>query len=108
MKTLKFAQGLVPLILAGDKTSTWRLFDDKDLEEGDELDFVNKETGGHFARAIATKVIERPMGKLKQEEIEGHEKYISNEEMYETFSRYYNQQISPDTIVKIIWFELAK
>lgn len=108
MKTLKFTQNLVPLILAGEKTSTWRLFDDKDLQTGDELEFLNKETGEHVAYATATKVIERPMGRLKKEEIEGHEKYASSDEMYATFSKYYDQPIGPDTTVKIIWFELRK
>lgn len=108
MKTLKFTQDLVPLILSGEKTSTWRLFDDKDLQTGDELEFLNKETGEHVAYATAVKVIERPMGKLKEEEIEGHEKYASSDEMYATFSRYYDQPIGPDTAVKIIWFKLKK
>lgn len=45
MKTLKFTLQLCEQILAGTKTSTWRLFDDKDLAVGNELQFVNKETG---------------------------------------------------------------
>ena len=45
MKTLKFASHLVQKILSGEKTSTWRLFDDKDLQVGDGLIFVNKDTG---------------------------------------------------------------
>jgi len=31
MKTLKFREKLSKLILSGKKTTTWRLFDDKDL-----------------------------------------------------------------------------
>jgi hypothetical protein len=31
MKTLKFYDNLIPLILSGEKTSTWRIFDDKNL-----------------------------------------------------------------------------
>lgn len=106
MKTLKFRANLVPLIISVEKTSTWRLFDDKDLQTGDELEFLNKETGEHVSYATATRVIERPMGMLKEEEIEGHEKYASSEEMYETFSKYYKEPIGPDTVVKIVWFEL--
>jgi len=34
MKTLKFAPDLCAQILAGTKTSTWRLFDDKNLMGG--------------------------------------------------------------------------
>ena len=108
MKTLKFRSNLVPLILSGEKTSTWRLFDDKDLQTGDELEFLNKETGEHVAYATALKVITRPMGKLKEEEVEGHEKYTSTEEMYATFYGYYNEPIGPETPVTIVWFELRK
>jgi hypothetical protein len=45
MKTLKFTTELCEQILCGVKTATWRLFDDKDLPVGDELQFINKETG---------------------------------------------------------------
>ncbi len=45
MKTLKFAPELCEQIITGTKTSTWRLFDDKDLTVGDELQFINKESG---------------------------------------------------------------
>jgi len=36
MKSLKFSAELVPLILSGEKTMTWRFWDDKDLDSGDE------------------------------------------------------------------------
>ena len=45
MKTLKFTPELCQQIMAGNKTSTWRLFDDKDLTVGDKLQFLSKETG---------------------------------------------------------------
>ena len=35
MKLVKFRDYLVPLVLSGEKDSTWRLFDDKGLSEGD-------------------------------------------------------------------------
>lgn len=34
-KTLKFTPELSAKILSGEKTSTWRLFDDKNLQKGD-------------------------------------------------------------------------
>jgi hypothetical protein len=40
-KTLKFREELCKLIMEGKKDSTWRLFDDKDLSVGDEVDLVN-------------------------------------------------------------------
>lgn len=54
MKTLKFTSQLVDEILAGNKTSTWRLFDDKDLKNGDKLIFINKDTGDQFGTATIT------------------------------------------------------
>lgn len=52
MKILKFKPNLVPLVLSGEKYSTWRFFDDKDLKEGDELQFMNSETDDVFSAAV--------------------------------------------------------
>ena len=64
MKTLKFAPNLVDKILSGQKTSTWRLFDDKDLQKGDELIFINKETGKEFGTATITSLKIKTLGSL--------------------------------------------
>ncbi len=50
MKTMKFRDYLVSKILDGSKTVTWRLFDDKDLQAGDELTFQNWNSGENFAK----------------------------------------------------------
>lgn len=42
MKRLKLDHELAKLVRQGEKTSTWRVFDDKDISEGDELEFVDK------------------------------------------------------------------
>jgi len=51
MKTVKFRDYLVPLVLSGGKTSTWRLFDDKDLSVGDEIEL--REFGADIGFAYA-------------------------------------------------------
>ena len=51
MKTLKFRHHLVKEILVGRKTTTWRLFDDKDLSVGDPLELLDWESGKKFAEA---------------------------------------------------------
>jgi len=33
MKTLKFSKNLIPSIVSGEKTITWRCLDDKDLKK---------------------------------------------------------------------------
>lgn len=108
MKTLKFMPHLVSMVLDGEKTSTWRLFDNKDLRVGGELVFVNKDTEEEFAKAVITKVREKKLKDVQDNDFEGHEKYESEEKMYETYRRYYGEKVNPDTLVKMIDFELIK
>lgn len=104
MKTLKFAPHLVEKILTGEKTSTWRLFDDKELTKGDELSFVNKETGEEFGRAVITGLHTKTLGTLTDEDWEGHERFPSEREMYTTYRGYYGDQVNQDSVVKILSF----
>ncbi|MDQ5943787.1 MAG: hypothetical protein QG675_555 [Patescibacteria group bacterium] len=106
MKALKFRKSLSKLVLDGTKKSTWRLFDDKDIKVGNSLELIVWETLQPFAKAVVTKVVEKPLAKLTEEDKEGHETFDSEREMYDTYSRYYNCSVGPETIIKIIWFEL--
>lgn len=107
-KRLRFAQDLVPLIPSGEKVSTWRLWDDKDLTVGDIVDFIEYGTDIHFATGKLTKVIEKPLGKLTEDHKQGHETISSDEEMYKTYTNYYGRTVDKNTLVKLIWFELIK
>lgn len=104
MKTLKFAPDLVRKILAGEKTSTWRLFDDKDLQVGDKLLFQNKETGASFGTAVISSLSRKTLGSLEDADWIGHERFSSEEEMYATYRKYYGDTVNPHTEVKIITF----
>lgn len=105
-KTLKFDTHLIPLILKGEKKSTWRIFDDKDLKNNDIVDFLDTSTKEKFATVRLTKVIEKPFSELNEEDWSGHEKYNSDKEMYEHYTKAYSTNIGPETKVKIIWFEI--
>lgn len=50
IKTLKFRYHLAEEILAGRKTVTWRLFDDKALEIGDKIQLLHWETERKICR----------------------------------------------------------
>lgn len=106
MKTLKFRENLSKLVLSGEKTTTWRIFDEKDISVGDELSLLVWQTQEEFAKAKVISVREVAFKDLKEEDLEGHEKFSSNQEMYETYSKYYNQPVTQETIVKIIKFKL--
>jgi len=106
MKTLKFASHLVPLVLSGEKTSTWRLFDDKDLNVGEKLNFINQETGVEFAKAEIISISEKKLGELKENDFIGHEKYEDQAEMISSYRKYYGNNVDLDTLVKMINFKL--
>lgn len=106
MKTLKFKEKLSKLILSGEKTTTWRLFDDKDLQVGDEVSFLVKETLEEFAKVRLIEVKENVFGNLTADDFDGHEKYSSSEEMYQIFSKFYQRDVDKNSPVKIIKFEL--
>ena len=105
---LKFRHHLVPLILDGNKTVTWRLFDDKDLKVGDKLEFIDCESLEKFAETEITKIRQKKLGKIEQGDYKGHEKFKSNEEMLETYKKYYGDKIGWNTVVKIIEFKLLR
>jgi hypothetical protein len=104
MKTLKFAPELCEQIIAGTKTSTWRLFDDKDLTVGDELQFINKESGICFGGGTITHLYTKTLGTLDEADWLGHERFASAQVMYETYRDFYGDRVKPDTEVKIIRF----
>jgi hypothetical protein len=106
MKTLKFREKLSQIILQGNKTTTWRLFDDKNLSAGDIVSFLVWETKLEFAQAKLITVRETTLGKLSDTDWDGHEKFKNNQEMYDTYSRYYQRPVDEHSPVKIIKFEL--
>ncbi|XLQ20346.1 MAG: ASCH domain-containing protein [Candidatus Moraniibacteriota bacterium] len=106
MKTLKFRQKLSELILVNKKTTTWRLFDNKNLSVDDEVVFVIWEDGQEFARIKILETNEVKFCDLTENDWEGHERYDSDEEMYQTFEKYYNCKVDKNSPVKIIKFEI--
>ena len=108
MKTLKFADNLVPLILSSEKTVTWRLFDDKDLQIGDELEFINKINRKKFAEAKIIALYEKRLADIEEGDYDGHEKYESNDDMIKTLKKFYGEKVDKDSLVKIIKFEIIK
>ncbi len=108
MKTLKFTPDLAEKILLGEKTSTWRLFDDKNLQAGDELIFINKETSGEFGTAMIKSIKIKTLGSLTDIDWVGHERYGSDEEMYTDFRKYYGDKVDENSEVKILTFDFRE
>ena len=112
MKQIKLDHELAQLVVADKKTSTWRLFDDKDLSVNDVIEFIDKvnprdkSTWVTCARARIDQVTEKRFKDLVDADYEGHNPYKSKEEMYKTFSGYYNVEVDDETPLKIITFTL--
>lgn len=103
MKYLKFKTDFIQEILNGDKTATWRLFDDKDLKIGDELELIDKSTNKFFARAKIRDIQEKSIGELSDNELKNHG-YQNIEQMIKSHKVYYGDRVSPLTKVKMITF----
>ena len=106
MKTLKFENKLAELVLSGEKDVTWRIFDDKDLSLSDELILINRDTKEEFANAKIISLREKQLKDIDASDLEGHEKFENNEKMIETYKGYYGDEVTGDSIVKIIKFKL--
>jgi|TARA_B100001971_G_C18119620_1_gene498704 hypothetical protein len=105
MQILKFTRPLPHLILTGKKTSTWRVNDTRGIKKGDKISFCYN-NGKEFAQVISTSVIEKQFKELTKKDLEGHEKYSSEQKKYAVFSKYYKYKVTPDSKVKIIKFKL--
>ncbi|MFA5987349.1 MAG: ASCH domain-containing protein [Candidatus Paceibacterota bacterium] len=108
VKTIKFTQKLADEILAGRKTATWRLFDDKNLSEGDVVELAVKESLKKFADAKILSVKEKTLGQIEDEDYAGQVKDESQSKMLETMRKHYGGQVTLETPVKIIRFELIE
>ncbi|HSX07962.1 MAG TPA: reverse transcriptase-like protein [Candidatus Saccharimonadales bacterium] len=113
MKTLKLDHSLANLVRTGKKTSTWRLYDDKDISVDDTLEFIDKvdpkdrTSWRPIGVGRVDRVLERRLGDISPEDAAGGEQFASAEEMLETYRRYYGPQVTLDTPVKIIHFNFT-
>lgn len=113
MKKLKLDHELAQAVLRGDKTSTWRLFDDKDLTVNDQIEFIDKvkpdepQSWQVIGSGQITRIIEKRLGDITDEDYEGHERHESPEARLQDFRKHYGDNVSHDTPVKIIHFDFA-
>ncbi|MGH7142018.1 MAG: reverse transcriptase-like protein [Candidatus Saccharimonadales bacterium] len=113
MKKLKFNHTLAKLILEGKKTSTWRLFDDKDISVDDQVVFVDKvdpkdpKTWRNIGSAIINNIVQKRLRDITYNDIAEQEQFSSKEAMLKTFQKYYGTHVAWETPVKIIEFSFS-
>lgn len=114
MKTLKLDHSLAEMVRSGDKTSTWRLYDDKDLRVNDQIELLDKVdpkdpgTWVSVGTAVIDQVTEKRLGAVTREDFQGHGDYNSREDMLADFQKYYGPQVTFETPIKMIQFTLGK
>ncbi|EKE29940.1 MAG: hypothetical protein ACD_2C00073G0028 [uncultured bacterium (gcode 4)] len=105
MKTLKFSPPLPEMVLSWEKTITWRINDDKDLKVWDQIILYARPLLNEFARVEVVSAYMTTFENLTELDWDWHEKFSSEDEMYETYSRYYNVEANPKTELKVIKFK---
>lgn len=111
MKILKLNHEVAQLVLAGKKTSTWRLFDDKDLSVNDKVEFIDKvdpsnpDTWTTIGLATITELRSKRLEAISKEDVQGYEQYRDPEIMYAELRKFYGSHVDSQTPVKVIYFD---
>ncbi len=110
MKVLKLDHLLAQKVVRGEKRSTWRLFDDKQLSVGDVVSFIDKvdpedeSTWHSVGCGVINTIVEKRLRDIDKNDYDGHDSYESQNELVSTFKSYYGDKVTLDTPVKIIYF----
>lgn len=109
MKTLKIEHKTAHDILSGNRNSTWRLFDDKDLAVGDRVELIDKvdpsarDSWQSIGVAVIEEITTKVLGAVTKEDL-SKEGFGTPEAMYKVYRSYYGGKVDKDDIVKIIYF----
>lgn len=113
MKKLKLDHAAAQLVLNGTKTSTWRVFDDKDLTVNDEVELIDKlepsqpQTWQVIGVGHINRIIEKRIGDITAADYEGHEAHESPEARLELYRSRYGDNVTNDTPIKMIHFDFT-
>jgi ribonuclease HI len=112
MKTLKFVHGLAEDIRKGIKTTTWRVNDTQDISVNDEVELIDEvdrddpATWQVIGTATVDKVIEKRLGDVTRDDMQGHETFDSRDDMLRAYRRYAGSEVTFRSPVKIVHFKL--
>jgi ribonuclease HI len=112
MKKLKLDHEIAAMVLNGEKWSTWRMFDDKDLSVNDEVELIDKvqpddpETWRPIGIATINRIIEKRLADIDDGDMDSSEGFTSREDMLSTYQRYYGSNVTLNTPVKMVHFDL--
>jgi ribonuclease HI/uncharacterized protein YqfB (UPF0267 family) len=106
MNKLKFSSELVPQIVDEKYTTTWRLFDDKNISIGDIVELVNSQTNEVFAKAEVVSITQKYLKDINDYDMKNHKKYDSLDSIISDFKRFYGDAVNAELIVKMYDFKI--
>lgn len=110
MKTLKLDHALAKQVLSGEKTSTWRINDDKNLSVNDRVELIDKvdplrpDTWRIIGVATIHRIVEKRLGDVRDEDFEGRGPVESQDVLIDAFRGYYGESVTTETPVKMVHF----
>lgn len=111
MKTLKFNHRFAQLILKGQKNSTWRMYDDKDLSVNDDFKIIDKldsslpDSWTVIGQGRIKEITEKKLGDVSEMEIASQHPGMSKSRLVEHYRAFYGDRVTGETPVKIITFD---
>src|SRR3990167_653949 len=111
MKLLKVSHKIAKLIIAGQKNTTWRINDEKNVSVDDEIGLVDKVNPEYpdswqvIGTGHVNAVLQKRLADIKPGDLGAGENFASHEEMLKTFRKYYGNDVNERTTVKIITFD---
>ncbi|MDB5164360.1 MAG: Ribonuclease, partial [Candidatus Saccharibacteria bacterium] len=113
MKTLKLNHNSAQLIEQGSQTSTWRLFDDKDIMVNDQIELVDKvdpkdpRTWRAIGIATVNQIKAKRLGDITLDDFDDQDAYETPQELIKTFKSYYGINVELGMPVKMIHFSFV-
>lgn len=111
MKSLKLDHQLAQAVLRGEKNSTWRINDEKNLSVNDEIEFIDKvdpskqDSWQAIGGGVITRVVQKRLGDITKSDMAGHGLYTSTQEIIKGFQQFYGPDVTEQTAVKMIHFD---
>jgi len=107
LKKLRFADPMPQILFTGEKNKTFRVTRGERYQIGDNISLCYVD-GEEFAQATITNNYIKTFKELTPEDWNGHERFVSDEEMYAIYSKWEGFRIGPETELRVICYENFK
>lgn len=110
MKQLKFSHKAAQLINSGDKRSTFRMFDDKDISVNDEIEIIDKvdpnrpSTWRPICIVKVNSVIQKRLSNIDSDDLTKYDIYPTFDKLLHAMKIYYGNRFNAESTIKIISF----